>query len=90
MTIETVKMSSKGQIVIPFGIRKTIQANEGSVFAVIENADSIILKKVKMPSKEELISDLKKISIDGKKRLEEKGIKEEDISKIVEHRRKKI
>ena len=90
MTIETVKMSSKGQIVIPFGIRKKIQANEGSVFAVIENADSIILKKVKMPSKEELISDLKKISIDGKKRLEEKGIKEEDISKIVEHRRKKI
>lgn len=51
--------------------------------------DSVILKKLVTPSKEELIKDLREIAKEGRKRLERKGIKEEDISKMVERARKK-
>jgi len=89
MTVEMVKMSSKGQIVIPQEIRTEICASEGTVFAVISGRDSIVLKKIATPSKEELICELKEIAKEGRKRLEAKGIKEEDISGIVEKSRKR-
>jgi len=89
MSIETVKMSSKGQVVIPRDIRDSLRVDEGSVFAVISTEDSVILKKLATPSKEELISELKKIAEDGKKHLKSLGVKEEDIPKIVERSRRK-
>ncbi len=89
MAVETIKMSSKGQIVIPRDIREDIDAVEGTIFAVVSERDSIVLKKVATPSKEELIRDLKEIAKEGRKRLERKGIKEEDISNIVHKSRQK-
>ncbi len=89
MAVEMIKMSSRGQIVIPQDIREEIQASEGTMFAVVSGRDSIVLKKVAIPSKEELIYELKAIAKEGKKRLEAKGIKEEDIVNIVHKARKK-
>jgi len=89
MAVETIKMSSKGQIVIPRDIREDIDAVEGTIFAVVSERDSIVLKKVATPSKEELIKELKTIAVEGKKRLSNKGIKEEDISNIVHKSRQK-
>ena len=83
MNIETIKMSSRGQIVIPLGIREKINASEGTLFAVVNEKDSVILKKITTPSKEELIKDLEKIAKDGRKRAEKLGIKEEDIPEII-------
>jgi len=88
MTVEMVKMSSKGQIVIPQDIRAEICASEGTMFAVISGRDSIVLKKVATPSKEELICELKKIAKEGAKRAEKLGIKETDVSDLVHKRRK--
>jgi len=89
MAVEMVKMSSKGQIVIPQDIRTEIDASEGTMFAVVSGRDSIVLKKVATPSKEELIRELKEIAKEGRKRLEAKGIKEADILSIVEKARKR-
>lgn len=89
MAVEMVKMSSKGQIVIPQDIRAEICASEGTMFAVVSGRDSIVLKKVATPSKEELICELREIAKEGRKRLEAKGIKEADISEIVEKARKR-
>ncbi len=89
MHVEMIKMSSRGQIVIPQDIRAEICASEGTMFAVVSGKDSIVLKKVEIPSKEDLICELKEIAKEGKKRLEAKGIKETDISDIVEKSRKK-
>jgi len=89
MAVEMVKMSSKGQIVIPQDIRAEIHASEGTMFAVISGRDSIVLKKVATPSKEELIDELKEIAKEGKKRLEARSIKEADIHGIVEKARKR-
>jgi len=43
MVLETIKMSSKGQIVIPQDIREEINAGEGTLFVVIGNKDTVIL-----------------------------------------------
>lgn len=79
MTIETIRMSSKGQVVIPFDIREEIDAQEGTLFAVIGSKDIIVLKKVETPSKEELIKGLTAIAKEGKKRLQGKGFSEADL-----------
>ncbi len=43
MIIDTTKMSSRGQVVIPLDMRKDI--NEGDKLIVIKKGDEIILKK---------------------------------------------
>ncbi len=88
MSVETVRMSSKGQIVIPQDLREKLNAAEGTVFAVIGSKDAIVLKKVETPSKEELIKDLETIAKEGRKRLEARGVKESDIPEIVQKARR--
>lgn len=72
-------MSSKGQIVIPDEIRKEIKASEGTMFAVISHKDTVILKKIKTPSKEEIISKISSMSAETRKELEKKGIDENEV-----------
>ena len=88
MVIETIKMSSKGQIVIPQDIREEIHAAEGTIFSVMSSNDTVILKKIEMPSKEDLIKELESAAKEGKRRLQKKGIKESDIPSIVEKSRR--
>ena len=88
MEMETTKMSSKGQVVIPENIRSVVSASECTLFAVIGTDDTIVLKKIGMPSKDELIRDLEKIAKEGRKRLESKGLKESDIDRIVQKSRR--
>ena len=89
MEVVTTKMSSKGQIVIPQDIRKELHADEGTVFAVVGSKDTIILKKIEKPSKKAIMKDLEAIAKEGRKRLEQKGIKESDIPGIVERSRER-
>ena len=82
--MDTIKMSSRGQIVIPRGIREEIDAKEGTVFAAISSKDAVILKKIATPSKEELLRELESIAVEGRKRAEKLGIKESDVPKLVQ------
>ena len=68
MQAETTKMSSRGQVVIPQGVREELNAGEGTIFSVTSSSDAIILKKVSVPSKDELIRELEAIAIEGRKR----------------------
>ncbi len=81
--VETIKMSSRGQIVIPQDIREDLNAREGTVFAVVGGEDTIILKKIPTPSKEELIRSFKRIAVEGRKRAKKLGIKESDVPDLV-------
>jgi AbrB family looped-hinge helix DNA binding protein len=81
MVVETVKMSSRGQIVIPQGVRNELHADEGTVFAVVSSKDTVILKKIVTPTKEQLIENLQTIAKKSKKKLQAKGISEEDLRK---------
>ena len=79
MVVETVKMSSKGQIVIPQDIREELRVSEGTVFAVFGTKDTIVLKKIETPRKEELIKDLENLAKKARKQLEQKGFTEKDL-----------
>ena len=88
MPVETVKMSSRGQIVIPQDIREELKASEGTIFSVVSSKDAVILKKIPTPSKEDLIKEIGAIALEGRKRAERLGIKESDVPKLVKRVRK--
>ena len=88
MPAETIKMSSRGQIVIPQDIREELKASEGTIFSVVSAKDTIILKKLLTPSKEELIKELGAIALEGSKRAKKLGIKESDVAGLVQRVRK--
>ena len=88
MPAETIKMSSRGQIVIPQDIREELNASEGTLFSVVSSKDAIILKKLLIPSKEDLIKEIGVIALEGRKRAEKLGIKESDVSELVQKVRK--
>ncbi len=83
MPAETIKMSSRGQIVIPQDIREELKASEGTIFSIVSAKDAIILKKISTPSKEDLIREIGAIALEGRKRAEKLGIKESDIAELV-------
>lgn len=82
--IEFTKMSSRGQIVIPQDIRESMNLKEGTPFAVMKHDDTIVLKKIKMPSPKETFE---KISEWGQRFAKERGLKEGDVEKIIHKRR---
>lgn len=82
MEFEVTKMSSKGQIVIPQDIRKQVNAEEGTLFVVMNDKDTIILKKMQKPSKEVIIKQIEKMAKEGRKVLEARGLTEKDVIKI--------
>ena len=61
--LATTKMSSKGQVVIPEGIRKRLGLKAGAQFVVVGDKDVVILKAISPPSMEDfdtLISEANK------------------------------
>jgi len=88
MPAETIKMSSRGQIVIPQDIREELKASEGTLFSVVSAKDTIILKKLLTPSKEDLIREIGVIALEGRKRAEKLGIKESDVAELIQRGRK--
>lgn len=76
-----VKVTRKGQVTIPREVRGSLGIREGDYLAVTGVKDSIILKKVSLPSWEELFEY-------GARFAEEKKITEEDISKAVKEVRR--
>lgn len=88
MNVETTKMSSRGQVVIPQSIRDSMHAKEGTIFAIIADKDKIVLKKIETPSKAMLLKELTSLAKEGKRRLENKGINESDIPDIVQKSRR--
>ena len=88
MPAETIKMSSRGQIVIPRDIREELKASEGTIFSVVSAKDAIILKKISTPSKEDLIKEIGAIALEGRKRAEKLGIKESNVPELIQRARK--
>ena len=82
MEFEITRMSSKGQVVIPQDIREEVKAEEGTLFVVMNDKDTIILKKMQRPSKEIIIKQIEKMAKEGRKRLEAEGLTEKDVIDI--------
>ncbi|OGX41101.1 MAG: hypothetical protein A3C53_00270 [Omnitrophica WOR_2 bacterium RIFCSPHIGHO2_02_FULL_68_15] len=44
--LETTRLSSKGQVVLPLAIRRRLRLVNGAQFAVMGEGDTVILKKI--------------------------------------------
>ena len=77
--VETTKMSSKGQVVIPENIRKKLGLRTGSQFIVVGDKDVVILKSISPPSMTEFDQLISKAREQAKK----VGLKQTDISEFV-------
>lgn len=82
MDVELAKMSSKGQIVVPRNLRKRLNAREGTLFAVVGTSDSLVLKKVSTPSKNELLSSIRGMAREATLMLKDRGLKEKDVIRM--------
>ncbi len=83
--IETTKMTSKGQVVIPEEIRARLGLKAGDKFLVIGDRDVVILKTLTSPSLSEF-DDLIKIA---HKQAKAAGLKRSDISEAINKSRDK-
>lgn len=73
--VELTTTSPKGQVVIPKGIREKLNIKEGTRFAVYGKKDTIIFKKVEMPT----VSDFEKLVDFGVDFAKKKGIRKQDV-----------
>ena len=73
--IETTKMSSKGQIVIPEEIRNRLGLKTGDKFIVMGDKDVVILKTLSAPS----INDFDSLIKETRKQARVTGLKKSDI-----------
>lgn len=73
--VEVTTASQKGQVVIPQEIREKLQIREGTKFAVYGSGDTIIFKKLALPT----VKDFEKLVDFGVKFAKEKGITEKDV-----------
>jgi AbrB family looped-hinge helix DNA binding protein len=82
-TIETTKMSSKGQVVIPENIRKKLGLKTGSQFIVVGDKDVVILKSIEPP----LLQDFDEMITKTRTRARQAGLKESDIQEVIKKAR---
>jgi len=85
---EITKISSKGQVVIPFKIREELDLEEGTRLVVTRIDNIVLLKKIQI---ENLKEEFKRLTKRGEKFAKEKGIANEEdvIKKIHQGRRTK-
>ena len=84
--VELTKLSSKGQIVIPQQVRTELRLKEGEMFIVTGREDTIILKKLKVPSAKEMFE---RLHAWGVKIAKKKGLKEENLQTTIERSKKR-
>lgn len=77
--IATTKMSSKGQVVIPEGIRQQMGLDSGTQFVVVGQKDVIILKTIAAPSMKEFDGLIKQ----ARKQAKDAGFKRSDVAQVV-------
>ena len=83
--LATTKMSSKGQVVIPEGIRKRLGLKTGAQFVVVGDKDVVILKAISPPSME----DFDALISEARRQAKKAGMKQSDITVAIARARSK-
>ncbi len=73
--ISTTKMSSKGQVVIPEGVRKQLGLKTGAQFVVVGEKDTVILKTISPPS----LAEFDNLIAEARKQARKAGMKRSDV-----------
>lgn len=75
----TTRLSSKGQVVIPEGVRTQLGLKEGDQFVVIGKGDAIILKAIAPPRLDEFQALLARARAEARKAR----IKKRDVRRAI-------
>lgn len=85
MSIDVLTVSSKGQVVLPAGMRKALSIGNGDKLAAYSSGKVIILKPIKMPTEGDFIAMLD----EAQEWAEEADYKESDVNDIIKASRKR-
>lgn len=88
MDIEVTKMTSRGQVVIPYDIRQNKGLKEGERFLVYDIDDTIVLKRIKNLEKAKNIDEFEKVFSSMWKTAKAKGITKKDVAEEIRSYRK--
>ena len=83
MTEEIVKMSPKGQLVVPKDIRESAEFNPSDRFIAVQVEDGVMFKKISFDVEEEY----EKLSLKVQERFEDKEITTEEVEDAIEQAR---
>lgn len=75
MATELVKMSSKGQLVVPQNIREELGLSAGERFIAVPQQDGVLFKKVDL--------DFDRLAREVSRRFRSKGITKKDVAEAV-------
>jgi AbrB family looped-hinge helix DNA binding protein len=79
MPVQTTKMSSRGQVVIPEEIRLRMGLKTGEQFLVMGDKDIVILKTLSRPP----IDEFKQLIKEARRMGKAAGLKKSDIKKAI-------
>lgn len=83
---EMVKMSPKGQLVVPKEIRKNEKFQTSDRFVAFEVKDGVLFKRVNIPN---VKAEFKTLSKEIEKRFREKKVTEKNVEEAVQWARRK-
>ena len=83
--IEVTSISSRGQVVIPQNLRDKLKIREGEKFVVIGEDNTIILRKIEMPS----FNGFDKLLAKTREFAKKNELKEINVEQAVRNARKK-
>lgn len=78
--IETTRMSSKGQVVIPEAVRNRLGLKTGAQFVVMGDRDVVILKTIAAPARSEFAA----IAAKARRQAREAGLQVSDVTRAVQ------
>ena len=78
-TLATTKMSSRGQVVIPQGVRTDMGLKDGVEFVVLSQGDVVMLKVISPPSLEEYPDLMKRL----RRHAREAGLRQRDVAQAI-------
>jgi len=81
--VATTRMSSKGQVVIPEGIRKRLSLKAGSQFVVVGEKDTVILKAISRPT----LAEFDELISEARRQARQAGMKRSDIMEAIREAR---
>ena len=84
LLLETTRLSSKGQVVLPLAIRRKLHLSSGAKFAVMGEGDTVILKKVALPP----LSEIKRLLQESRHYARRVGLKPSDVKRAIQRLRR--
>lgn len=85
MEVELVRLSEKGQIVIPSSLRKEMGIKKSDQFLVFGEENTVILKKIEKPTIQKAFNEIAKPL---QKAAKKAGLTKQDLTKAIKEVRK--